>query len=148
MMVSLRYIELIQEIEMAELVPVLGVLTGIIIPLGVFVWLYLSDKNKNETILEMAKQIDDPEEIKELIRALNSGDKPQKPIDYRRTGVVTLFVGIGLILFGVFFLGDILIGVGALVTAIGAGQIIAGYLYPRESEEISEAVEDFEKRET
>ena len=131
---------------MGELVPVLGVLTGIIIPLGVFVWLYLSDKNKNESILEMAKQIDDPEEIKELIRTLNSGDKPQKPIDYRRTGVVTLFVGIGLILFGVFFLGDILIGVGALVLAIGAGQIIAGYLYPRESEEITEAVEDFEKR--
>lgn len=131
---------------MGELVPVLGVLTGIIIPLGIFVWLYLSDKNKNETILEMAKQIDDPEEIKELIRTLNSGDKPQKPIDYRRTGVVTLFVGIGLILFGVFFLGDILIGVGALVLAIGAGQIIAGYLYPRESEEITEAVEDFEKR--
>ena len=131
---------------MGEIVPVLGVLTGIIIPLSVFVWLYLSDKNKNETILEMAKQIDDPEEIKELIRTLNSGDKPQKPIDYRRTGVVTLFVGIGLILFGVFFLGDILIGVGALVVAIGAGQIIAGYLYPKESEEITEAVEDFEER--
>ena len=131
---------------MGEIVPVLGVLTGIIIPLGVFVWLYLSDKNKNETILEMAKQIDDPEEIKELIRTLNSGDKPQKPIDYRRTGVVTLFVGIGLILFGVFFLGDILKGVGALVAAIGAGQIIAGYLYPRESEEITDAVEDFEER--
>ena len=131
---------------MGEVVPVLGVLTGIIIPLSVFVWLYLSDKNKHETILEMAKQIDDPEEIKELIRTLNSGDKPQKPIDYRRTGVVTLFVGIGLILFGVFFLGDILKGVGALVAAIGAGQIIAGYLYPRESEEITEAVEDFEER--
>ena len=131
---------------MGEIVPVLGVLTGMISPLGVFVWLYLSDKNKNETILEMAKQIDDPEEIKELIRTLNSGDKPQKPIDYRRTGVVTLFVGIGLILFGIFFLGDILIGVGALVVAIGAGQIIAGYLYPRESEEITEAVEDFEER--
>ena len=130
---------------MGEIVPILGVLTGIIIPLGVFVWLYLTDKNKNETILEMAKQIDDPEEIKELIRTLNSGDKPKKPIDFRRSGVVTLFVGIGLILFGVFFLGDILIGVGALVTAIGAGQIIAGYLYPRESEEISEAVEEFEK---
>ena len=131
---------------MGEIVPILGVLTGIIIPLSVFVWLYLTDKNKNETILEMAKQIDDPEEIKELIRTLNSGDKPQKPIDYRRTGVVTLFVGIGLILFGIFFLGDILIGVGALVVAIGAGQIIAGYLYPRESEEITEAVEDFEER--
>ena len=131
---------------MKELVPVLGILTGMIIPLGVFVWLYLVDKNKNETILEMAKQIDDPEEIKELIRTLNSGDKPKKPIDFRRSGVVTLFVGIGLILFGIFFLGDILIGVGALVVAIGAGQIIAGYLYPRESEEITEAVEDFEER--
>ena len=131
---------------MGEVVPVLGVLTGIIIPLGVFVWLYLSDKNKNETILEMAKQIDDPEEIKELIRTLNSGDKPKKPIDFRRSGVMTLFAGIGLFLFGVFFLGTVLKAVGALVTAIGAGQIIAGYLYPRESEEISEAVEDFEKR--
>ena len=55
---------------MKELVPVLGILTGIIVPLGVFVWLYLVDKNKNETILEMAKQIDDPEEIKELIRTI------------------------------------------------------------------------------
>ena len=131
---------------MKELIPVLGILTGMIIPLGVFVWLYLSDKNKNETMIEMAKQINDPQEIKELIRTLNSGDKPQKPIDYRRSGVMTLFAGIGLMLFGIFFLGDILIGIGALVTAIGAGQIIAGYLYPRESEEISEAVEDFEKR--
>ena len=120
-------------------------LTGIIIPISVFVWLYLADKNKHETMIEMAKNIDDPEEIKELIRALNSGDKPQKPIDYRRTGVTTLFVGIGLFLFGVFFLGDVLMGVGALVATIGIGQIIAGYLYPRESEEISEAVEDFEK---
>ena len=150
MMVSLRYIfndnTYLEVTVMNDLVPILGILTGMIIPLSVFVWLYLSDKNKNETMIEIAKQIDDPEEIKELIRTLNSGDKPQKPIDYRRTGVVTLFVGIGLILFGIFFLGDILIGVGALVVAIGAGQIIAGYLYPRESEEITEAVEDFEKR--
>jgi hypothetical protein len=129
-----------------DLIPILGILTGIIIPISVFVWLYLADKNKHETMIEMAKNIDDPEEIKELIRALNSGDKPQKPIDYRRTGVTTLFVGIGLFLFGVFFLGDVLMGVGALVATIGIGQIIAGYLYPRESEEISEAVEDFEKR--
>ena len=131
---------------MKDLIPILGILTGIIIPISVFVWLYLADKNKHETMIEMAKNIDDPEEIKELIRALNSGDKPQKPIDYRRTGVTTLFVGIGLFLFGVFFLGDVLMGVGALVATIGIGQIIAGYLYPRESEEISEAVEDFEKR--
>ncbi len=131
---------------MGEIVPVLGVLTGMIIPLGVFVWLYLSDKNKNETILEMAKQIDDPEEIKELIRTLNSGDKPQKPIDYRRTGVITAFTGVGLFLLGVFVLGSLLKGVGALVCAIGLGQITAGYLYPNTSEELTNAVEDFEKK--
>ena len=132
---------------MKEFIPILGMLTGIIIPISVFVWLYLVDKNKHETMIKMAKNIDDPEEIKKLIRTLNSGDKPQTALDYRRSGVITLFVGIGLFLFGVFFLGSILQGVGALVAAIGIGQIIAGYLYPRESEEISEAVEDFEERE-
>ena len=131
---------------MKEFIPILGMLTGIIIPLIVFAWLYLVDKNKNETMIEMAKHINDPEEIKALMKELKNDGKPQKPIDYRRSGVMTLFIGIGLLLFGVFFLGDILIGVGALVAAIGVGQIIAGYLYPRESEEISEAVEDFEKR--
>ena len=60
--------------------------------------------------------------------------------DYRRSGVVTLFVGIGLFLFGVFFLGNILKGVGALVGTIGIGQIIAGYLYPNTSEELTNAL--------
>ena len=49
-------------------------------------------------------------------------------------------------LFGVFFLGGILKGVGALVAAIGIGQIIAGYLYPNTSEEITNAVDAFEKQ--
>ena len=106
MMVSLRYIfndnTYLEVTVMNDLVPILGILTGMIIPLSVFVWLYLSDKNKNETMIEMAKQIDDPEEIKELIRTLKSGDKPQKPIDYRRSGVMTLFAGIGLFLFWCF----------------------------------------------
>ena len=56
------------------------------------------------------------------------------------------FTGVGLFLFGVFFLGSILKGVGALVAAIGAGQIIAGYLYPNTSDEINKVVEDFEKK--
>jgi hypothetical protein len=46
----------------------------------------------------------------------------------------------------VFFLGNILKGVGALVGTIGIGQIIAGYLYPNTSEELTSAVEDFEKK--
>ena len=89
---------------MKEFIPFAGMLTGVIIPISVFVWLYLADKNKNQTMIEMAKHIDDPEEIKALLRELNNDNKPQKPIDYRRSGVMTLFAGIGLFLFGVFLI--------------------------------------------
>ena len=44
---------------MDNLVPVLGILTGIIIPLAVFVWLYHEEKGKRETVLEIAKHIHD-----------------------------------------------------------------------------------------
>ena len=124
------------------IVPVLGIMTGIIVPVAVFVWLYFESKDKNKTILEISRNIDDPSKVEDLIGLLD--ERKKEPIDYRRTGVVTLFVGIGLFLFGVFFLGSLLKGVGALVAAIGFGQIIAGYLYPNTSEEINKAVEDFE----
>ena len=125
-------------------IPALGMMTGIIIPLGVFVWLYLENKDKNKTILEISKNIDDPSKLEDLVGLLD--ERKKEPIDYRRSGVVTLFVGIGLFLFGVFFLGNILKGVGALVAAIGIGQIIAGYLYPNTSEEITNIVDEFEKK--
>ena len=124
-------------------IPSLGMLTGIIIPVAVFLWLYLESKDKNKTILEISKNIDDPSKLEDLVALLD--ERKKQPIDYRRSGVVTLFVGIGLFLFGVFFLGNILKGVGALVGTIGIGQIIAGYLYPNTSEELTNAVEDFEK---
>ena len=125
-------------------IPALGMMTGIILPLGVFVWLYLENKDKNKTILEISKNIDDPSKLQGLINLLD--ERKKEPIDYRRSGVVTLFVGIGLFLFGIFFLGNILKGVGALVAAIGIGQIIAGYLYPNTSEEITNIVDEFEKK--
>ena len=125
-------------------IPALGIMTGIIVPLGVFVWLYLESKDKNKTILEISKNIDDPSKLEDLVSLLD--ERKKQPLDYRRSGVVTLFVGIGLFLFGVFFLGNILKGVGALVATIGIGQIIAGYLYPNTSEEINKAVEDFERK--
>ena len=125
-----------------EIVPVLGIMVGIIVPIAVFVWLYFESKDKNKTILEISKNIDDPSKVEDLINLLD--ERKKEPIDYRRTGVVTLFVGIGLFLFGVFFLGSLLKGVGALVAAIGVGQVIAGYLYPKTSGEINKAVEDFE----
>ena len=126
------------------LIPSLGIMTGIIVPIAVFVWLYLESKDKNKTILEISKNIDDPSKLEDLVGLLD--ERKKQPIDYRRSGVVTLFVGIGLFLFGVFFLGNILKGVGALVGTIGIGQIIAGYLYPNTSEELTSAVEDFEKK--
>ena len=128
----------------ADVVPILGLLVAIIIPVSVFVWIYLLSKDKNKTILEISKNLDDPSKVQDLIDLLE--DRKKEPIDYRRTGVVALFTGIGLFLFGIFFLGFILKGVGALVAAIGAGQIIVGYLYPNTSQEITNAVEDFEKK--
>ena len=125
-------------------IPSLGILTGIIVPVAVFIWLYYESKNKNQTILEISKNIDDPSKLEDLMGLLD--ERKKQPLDYRRSGVVTLFVGIGLFLFGVFFLGGILKGVGALVAAIGIGQIIAGYLYPNTGEELTNAVEDFEKK--
>ena len=122
----------------------LEVLIPIIVPVSVFVWLYFESKDKNKTILEISKNIDDPSKVEDLIGMLD--ERKKEPIDYRRTGVVTLFTGMGLFLFGVFFLGSVLKGVGALVSAIGLGQIIAGYLYPNTSEELTNAVEDFEKK--
>ena len=126
------------------IIPVLGIMTGIIVPVSVFIWLYFESKDKNKTILEISKNIDDPSKLEDLIGMFD--ERKKEPIDYRRTGVVTLFTGVGLFLFGVFFLGSILKGVGALVGTIGVGMVIAGYLYPNTSGEINKAVEGFEKR--
>ena len=126
------------------LIPILGILVAITIPVSVFIWLYLESKDRNKTILEISKNIEDPSNIEGMIEMLD--ERKKEPIDFRRTGVVTLFTGLGLFLLGVFFLGSLLKGVGALVASIGIGQLIAGYLYPNSSEELTNAVEDFEKK--
>ena len=130
--------------DAAMIIPILGILTGIIIPLAVFVWLYLDAKNKRATIIEVAKTIDDPSKVEELLEALND-EKKKEPIEYRRGVTITIFVGIGLYLLGVTALGSILKGVGLLVATIGVGIIIAGYLFPDDSTGITKAVEEFEK---
>ena len=85
------------------IIPIFGIMAGIIIPVSVFIWLYFESKDKNKTILEISKNIDDPSKIEDLIGMLD--ERKKEPIDYRRSGVITLSVGIGLFLFGVFFLG-------------------------------------------
>ena len=127
-----------------SIVPILGILAGIIIPVSVFVWQYFDAKNEIAAVVEIAKNLDDPEQVEKLVNLFD--ERKREPADYRRSGLVTLFVGVGLFLFGLFFLGDLLKGVGALVFAIGLGQIIAGYVYPNTSEEINKAVEDYEEK--
>ena len=129
---------------MGDLIPILGILTGIIVPIAVFLWLYHDAKHKRQTVLEIAKHIDDPEKLDELLHIFD--ERKDKPIDYRRNGVITIFVGIGLYFFGYIAIGFILKGVGALVGAIGVGTLIAGYLYPNTSEELTNAVNEFEKK--
>jgi len=134
---------MISIIESGMLVPVLGVLAGIIIPLSVFIWLYYEGQGKRETIREIAKNMDDPSKLEDLLEIFE--ERKKEPIDYRRNGVVTLFVGIGLFLFGFVITVAPIEGVGLLVGAIGVGQIVAGYLYPNTSEELTSAVEKYEE---
>ena len=127
-----------------ELIPIFGMLTGIISPLSVFVWLYFDAKNKRATVLEISKNIDDKEKLNELLTIFD--ERKKEPIDYRRNGLITTFVGIGLYFLGVFAIGNILKGVGALVGLIGLGTFMAGYLYPNTGKELTDAVDEYEKR--
>ncbi len=129
---------------MENLIPILGILTGIIVPIAVFLWLYHDAKHKRQTMLEIAKHIDDTDKLEELLHIFD--ERKDEPIDYRRNGVITIFVGFGLYFFGYIALGSILKGVGVLVGLIGVGTLIAGYLYPNTSEELTNAVDEFEKK--
>lgn len=132
------------EYQTEILIPIFGMLTGIIIPVSVFIWLYMDEKGKRETVLEISKNLDDPSKVEELLKIFE--DRKKQPIDYRRNGVITFFAGFGLYLLGYLAIGRILEGVGALVGLIGIGTLIAGYLYPNTGKELTDAVEEFEKK--
>ena len=130
--------------NIGELVPILGILTGIIVPIAVFLWLYHENKNKYAAVIEISKNLDDPSKAEELIKIFE--DRKKGPLDYRRSGVITLFVGIGIYLLGVIAMDRFFEAAGVLVAFIGAGQIIAGYLYPNTGKELTDAVEQYEKK--
>ena len=125
-------------------IPIIGVSLPAIIILIVIAYKSRNTKMKYDTIIEVSKNLSDPEEIRDLIKGLE--DKKIKPIDLRRSGVITIFVGAGLFMLGWIAIGGILEGVGALVALIGIGQMVAGYIYPNQSEEINKVVEEFEKK--
>jgi len=141
-MLRLRYINKIYKI-MENIIPLFGMLIGVIIPVSVFYWQYKEGKDKNKTIIEISKHLDDSSKLDELLSIFD--ERKKEPIDYRRNGVITIFVGIGLYLLGYYAIGNILKGVGALVGLIGIGTMIAGYLYPNTGKELTDAVEKYEK---
>ena len=126
------------------IIPIAGMLTGIIIPLAAFLWLYRENKNKYAAVVEISKNLDNPSKAEELIKIFE--DRKKEPIDYRRSGVITLFVGIGIYFLGVIAMGRFFEAAGVLVALIGVGQIIAGYLYPNTGKELTDAVDEYEKK--
>ena len=130
--------------EMALLIPILGILLPVLIILIVFVNESKQKKYKYDALIEVSKNVKDSEEISNLLKSFKE-NKSNK--DLRRTGLVTLFTGIGLAALGEFGLSlDILFGVGLLVMFIGLGQMIAGYVYPNQPGEITDVVESYEKK--
>ena len=120
-----------------------AVLMPVLILLVIFVYKNRDKKNRYDTLITISKNINDPEDIKEILESLV---ERKSPTDYRRSGVIAFGVGVGLFLVGKSLESDPIPGIGLLVLAIGVGQMIAGYLYPIESEEINKAVEKFEKK--
>ena len=130
--------------EMALLVPILGILLPVLIILIVFVNESKQKKYKYDALIKVSKNVKGSEEISDLIKSFKE-NKSNK--DLRRTGLVTLFTGVGLAALGEFGLRlDILFGVGLLVMFIGIGQMIAGYVYPNQPDEITDVVESYEKK--
>lgn len=130
--------------KVGVVIPILGVLLPAIIVWIVFVYNTRNNKNKYDAIVAASQNINNPEDIKELLGGLKDR---KSSLDLRRSGVVTIFVGIGLFFLGYFGLQERAVyGIGLLVAFIGIGQMIAGYIYPNQSEEINKAVENFEKK--
>ena len=129
---------------LALLIPIIAVSLPAIIILIVFVYESRNKKMKYNTIIEVSKNISNPDEVRDLLESLQ--DKKKSPIDLRRSGIITIFIGAGLFMIGWIAIGEILKGVGVLVGLIGVGQMVAGYVYPNQSEEINKVVEEFEKK--
>ena len=153
-MLPLRYIfkeiRCFKEFFMDGLTGFMAVGTGwVAILMPVFItWVILyygakMEEDKYSAMVEISKSLENPSDIEDL---LENFKEKKKPIDYRRNGVIVLFVGLGLVLFGTMSGIDILQGVGLLVATIGVGLFMAGYIYPNAGSEIDKAVEKFEEK--
>ena len=108
----------------------------------IFYFTTKSEKAKYQAMVDISKNLENESDIKDLLENFN---EKKKPMDYRRNGVITMFIGLGLFIFGLVNI-PILKGVGLLIICIGFGSLVAGYIYPNESEEIDKSVQRFEER--
>ena len=131
--------------DVGILIPLLAILMPVLIVLVVFYFSSKETKYKYDALIEASKNIKDTEGVKSLLESSLKGRKSNT--DYRKTGLVTMFTGVGLAAFGYYGLrNDVVMGVGLLVIFIGVGQMIAGYVYPNQPGEINKVVEDFENK--
>ena len=79
---------------MEFLIPIFVLLTPVLLVWVIFAYNTKSEKNKYETIIEVSKNIKDNEEIKEILESLT--ERKKSSTDFRKTGLITIFVGIGL----------------------------------------------------
>jgi hypothetical protein len=111
----------------------IGLMVPFVLPaIIVFIVLFFKNresKNKYAALVRISKFTTDPAQIEALIRSLE--DK-EMPYNYKRKGLVGLFIGIGIYLLGSVALGNVIEGLGLLVLAIGAGMTISGYLFSDE----------------
>ena len=131
-------------VNLSLLIPIFGILLPVLIIFVVFFYESKNKKNKYNALIEVSKNMKDSDEVKGLLESFKKAKKSNT--DYRKTGLVTIFTGVGLAAFGDFGLSnDVVFGVGLLVMFIGVGQMIAGYVYSNQPDEINSAVENFEK---
>ena len=76
------------------LIPIIAILLPAFIVLIVFVYESKNKKYKYDALIEVSKNVKDSEEVSDLLRSFKESKKSNK--DLRRTGLVTLFTGIGL----------------------------------------------------
>ena len=64
-----------------------AVLMPVLILLVIFVFDSRNKKNRYDTLITISKNINDPEDIKEILESLV---ERKSPTDYRRSGVITI----------------------------------------------------------
>jgi hypothetical protein len=113
----------------------IGLMVPFVLPaIIVFIVLFFKNresKNKYAALVRISKFTTDPAQIEALIKSL---EDTEKPYNYKVKGLVGCFIGVGIYLLGITALGNVIEGLGLLVTAIGAGMVISGYFFPDEKD--------------